>query len=126
MLARIIICFRDTESPQKLGIELRFDGTNRNITAIRAGIRIVEVCAAIEHIAAALIRPNALRGKAPDHRRQERRTVDHRTVDHLPLRGFFSVQYCGEHSECQHHAPAAEISDQVDWRCWLIPRTPNA
>src|SRR3546814_2698593 len=71
-------------------IELRLDRSDRDELAVGAGVAVVEMGAAVEHVDARCVLqpPNCL--ETPGHAGEQRRAVGHRAVDHLTLAGLRS------------------------------------
>ena len=76
--------------------------------------------AAVEHVALALVAPQACARHAVDPAEQQRRAVDHGGIDHLALAGALRLEQAADHAEGQQHAAAAEITHEVERRHGLV------
>ncbi len=72
-----------TKPATQLGIELRLQGTHREVLTISRLIGPVVVRSAVHHVGVALVDPAAISEHAVEHRGQGGGGVEHRDVDHL-------------------------------------------
>ena len=101
---------------EKLGVELRFDGADRDVLAVGGLVSVVEVGAAIDDVGALLEVPEAHGPQAVDHGHENGGPVDHGGVDHLTLPGGLRFQEAADDAEGHEHAAAAEVAHHVDRR----------
>ena len=107
---------RQPEPRDERAMKLRLDRPDGDITPVERGVGAIEIASAIEQICAATIAPQATSAPAMDLRRQHRCAVDHCRVDHLPPARLLPFDQRGENAADEHHRPAAEIADEIDWR----------
>ena len=105
----------------QFGVELRFDGADADVFVVLGLVGVVEVCAAIEHVRAALVL-EAVADHGEEHRHQRRRAVHHRRVDDLALARARRFQHPAHQAVGQQHAAAAEIADEIQRRHRLAAR----
>ena len=72
-----------------------------------------------------LFLPHAELFQSPHHRHEDGGAIDHRDVDHLSLPGALRLEDTAHDPEGHEHAPAAEVTDQVDRRRRLGVRAPE-
>ena len=52
-------------------------------------------------------------------------TFHDRRIDHLASARTGSLQQSSEHAEGKEHRPTAIVPDKVQWRYWLLAKTPD-
>src|SRR5690606_33426081 len=106
---------------QQLFVKRRFNGTDGNVLAVRAGITAVEMGAAIQHIGLALIQPATAGQRTVIGGGKNRRSIGNGGIYHLTLAATTRLKQRAYNSERQHHAATADISYQMQGRCgWTI------
>ena len=106
----------EVEQPEELRVELRLQTADRDRAAVGGRVDVVEGRTTVEQVRSPLARPEARVEEAEGHRHQERRAVGHRRVDDLATSGGACLEHGADDAEGEHHAPAAEVADQVERR----------
>ena len=104
----------DAGRVQEEGVELGLDGADGNVLAVGAAVGVVEVGAAIEEVAAALLAPLAHGLEGVHHGHQQGRAVGHGGVHHLAAAGAARFEERREHAHHQQHRAAAAVGHQVE------------
>lgn len=82
---------------EQLGIELRFNGADRDKFVVGGAVDVVPVRAAVEPVRAALRRPSLGGAKGLRHGGEVRSTVNNRCVDDGSLPCYLGLMQTGEH-----------------------------
>ena len=86
---------------------------DRHVPPVGGLVDVVERCAGVEQVGAALLAPGAAGDEAGQHRVQVGGAVDDRGVDHLPLAAGARLEQRGEHADDEVGRPAAEVAEEV-------------
>ena len=105
-----------TQSGQHGRVELWLDGADRDVAAVGAFVGVVVGRAAVEHVGATFVGPQAGGAHLPHHLDQNAGTVDHCGVHDLPPAGTLPFPERREYADQQEHRAAAEVTGQVQRR----------
>ncbi len=110
----------DTAALQQQGVEGRLQCADGDVLPVAAPVAAVEVGAAVEQIAAALIAPGTGCLETVEQRHQAGRAIGHGRIDDLSRAGGASLQQGSQHAHRQQHPPSPVVPHQIQRRLWRL------
>lgn len=103
----------DLHQFQEFLIELRFNGTYRNVLSVRTVVDAVEVSGPIKEVTFALVLPDTFRQEPVLSGKEQSGSVSHGCIHDLSNALSSGVLKCGQNSHGQQHASTAVVPDEV-------------
>ena len=86
--------------------------------AVLGLISAVKMRTTVQQVATTILAPHPLFHETKNRIHQQSRTVRHSCINHLTFARFSFFKQRRNNTKGEHHAAAAKITHQVQWRCW--------